>query len=208
MLNRRFVVAVACAGALALTGCSGSADEGNTEPTTAATDTAAADAGTSPTAEATGGAGAPVNAEAVNIDPDNLPPSLGSVVVPAVVEGDPEATMKVDLLGLERQDQVVIATYSFVVTSSSSTKDEWLYDYLGNSPWRPTLVDTKNLKLHAVLRPTGGGPEVMTEYQGSKFAPGQTYFAFAAFAAPPADVTTMTVNAVEGGAAFTDVPLQ
>ena len=205
--GRRLATTIALVTALTLAGCSGG-DEGTGKPAGSPTGQAAStSAGAGSSQSASAGAGGAVNAEAVNIDPKNLPPSLGSVTVPAVVKDDPAATMKVDLLGLKRQDKVVIATYSFVVTSTS-TDDEWLWDYLGRQIWNPTLVDTKNLKLHQVLRPVGGGTEVMTTYKGSKFAPGQTYFAFAAFAAPPADVTTMTVNAVEGGAAFTDVPLK
>lgn len=203
---RAVSAALAITAALTMSGCSLVGKEPASNPAGSASAGASGASGAASGAASGSKPGGAVNADAVNIDPDNLPPSLGTVTVPAVVKDDPAATMEVNLLGLRRQDKVVVATYSFVVKSDKSTTARWLYSYLGDKGWKPTLVDTKNLKLHDVLE--GDGGKAMTESQGSMFAPGQTYFAYAAFAAPPADVTDMTVKAVDGGAAFLAVPLQ
>lgn len=48
----------------------------------------------------------------------------------------------------------------------------------------------------------------MTDYQGAKFRPGQTFYAYASFAAPPTDVTSITVSLTDGAPAAAQVPIR
>ena len=67
-------------------------------------------------------------------------------------------------------------------------------------------MDTANLARHGVL---GDFPhEAVTEQIKTSFRPGQTYFAYAAFAAPAAEVTSMTVSMVDGAPPATNVAIQ
>lgn len=147
------------------------------------------------------------SAAAAGIDLTDVGDPIATTTIPAVVSDDPDATMDVSLYSLERDGQTVIGTYSFHVSSDSETQEaEWIYAYLGDTSWTPHLIDTQNLARHDVL--LQAGVRAMTAYQGAKFRPGQTFFAYAAFAAPPADVTTMTASLVDGGAPVREVPIQ
>lgn len=167
------------------------------------------DAGTTP-APATTDAPDDVTAQsaaAAGVDLNSLGEPIATVSVPAQVEGDPDATMDVSLYSLTRDGETVIGAYSFHVRSDTGSDDaRWVYDYLGGQAWHPHLVDTQNLTRHDVLRQ--GATFAMTDYQGVKFRPGQTLFAYAAFAAPPADVTTMTVSLLDGAQPVSEVPVR
>lgn len=147
------------------------------------------------------------SAAAAGIDLTQVPDPIATATVPATVEGDPEATMQVSLLSLVRDGETVIANVSFRVDSEGgSTTPRWIYHYLGDFSWKPHLIDTTNLTRHDVL---GTSPTwAMTESQGSKFSPGQTFYAYAAFAAPPEGTTTVNVHLVDGSPAATEVPIQ
>lgn len=199
----RSVVAAAALSTLALTACSGGdSDAKNTStPQGASTTSSPAAKSADPNSDALA-----AEAAKAGVDPANPPKAIVSAVAPAVVEGDPKATMKIDVLGLKRQGKTVIASYAFTVTSpAGSDKADWLYDYLGGHGWNPALVDSKNLKLHKVVRANDN--QVASDYQGAEFRPGQTFYAYAVFAAPPEDVTTMDVLASDGVPAFPTVPL-
>lgn len=147
------------------------------------------------------------SAAAAGIDLAELGEPIATTTIPAVVSDDPDATLDVSLYSLVRDGQTVIGTYSFHVSSDSEAQEpEWIYDYLGSTSWTPHLIDTENLARHDVL--LQDGVRAMTAYQGAKFRPGQTFFAYAAFAAPPAEVTTMTASLVDGGAPVREVPIQ
>lgn len=147
------------------------------------------------------------SAQEAGVDPQSLPEPIGTVTVPAQVEGDPDATMDINLHSLTRDGKTLVGIFSFQVQSDSDTDEaRWIYDYLGGQGWSPHLIDTVNLNRHDVLLHTG--VKAMTDYQGIKFRPGQTLFAYAAFAAPPADVDTVTVSVVDGSAALQQVPVQ
>jgi hypothetical protein len=209
VVRSQCVVAGLAAAALLVSGCSGGSDEAgagstqSTKPVSSASGSAPSSAGASGSTQPNDG-----GASAAGIDPANPPKPLGTVTIPAVVKDDPKATLKIDLLGLKRQDKMLIATYAFTVTSTGESKARWLYDYLGDQGWSPTLVDTKNLKLHKPLRAPGGGDIAATSYQGNKFAPGQVSYAFAVFGAPPEDVREMTVNVSDGAPPLVGMPIQ
>lgn len=148
------------------------------------------------------------SAAAAGVDPAELGEPLATVTRPARVAGDPDATMDVSLYSLERDGKALVGIFSFTVHSDSTTAEpEWLYDYLSSQSWRPHLIDTTNLTRHDVLG--GSGRYAVSDSQGSTyFLPGQTVYGYAAFASPPAEVTTMTVQLIDGTPAIQDVPVQ
>lgn len=201
--------AVSFAAALALTGCgmlgSGSASSDPEAPAGSASESAEdAAPGDTAASDEEGADISATTAEAAGLDPGNLPEPVSTATIPAVVENDPEATRDVALYGLHRQDGVVVGTYSFTVNSTGDEPD-WLYGYLGQTGWHPFLIDTVNLTKHDVLEGEG---RAQTDYQGPEFRPGQTYYAFAMFAAPPEDVTTMDAHVIDGFPAVSGVPIQ
>lgn len=198
---RRPLVPLTLAAALLLTGCSLGAPaqfEESAAPAPAQSASPAEDAEEDASAE---------SAQAAGIDPADLGDPIATITIPAVVEGDPEATMDVSLLSLRRDGKTVIANYSFLVHSTAvEQKERWIYHYLGGQAWEPHLIDSVNLTRHDVL---GDYPnEAMTDYQGTQFRPGTTFYAYAAFAAPPEDVTAMNVAMVDGAPLVMDVPLR
>lgn len=157
--------------------------------------------------EASDGGGEAVvdeDTRAAGVDPGKVGDPIASAEAPAIVKGDPKATVTVNLHSLTRSGATVVAVYSFQVHSTHTDHEGDLYDYFGDG-WHPFLIDTKNLNRHDVM--TGDGP-AQTAYQGANFRPGQTFYAFAVFAAPPADVTTMDASLADGTPMATEVPLR
>lgn len=112
--------------------------------------------------------------------------------------------MRVDLLSLQRRGELVVATFAFTPSSVDDTPAA-LYHWLGNTLWSPFLVDTVNLRRHDVIE--GQQRRYQSAYLGGKFASGQTWYAFAAFAAPPPEVTEMDVAVIDGAPVVAGVPL-
>lgn len=139
--------------------------------------------------------GDPGSAEAAGLDMNDLPDPIASQDVPATVEGDDDATMTVELFALKRQGETVIGQFGFTVNGNSTEEDD-LYGYLGDASWSPFLVDSQNLRKHKVLEKFP--QRAQTAYQSTNFKPGQTYYAFAVFAAPPPDVKEVEVSVVDG----------
>ena len=143
------------------------------------------------------------SAAQAGVDLTNLPAPIASATIAAHVSGDPNAKLTINLHQLRRTGKVVTATFSFQVTSTVTEADS-LFDYLNRQSWWPYLVDTQNLKRHDVV--TGGGARAKTDDLTS-FAPGQTLYAYAMFAAPPQDVTTVDVQMLGGAPTATNVPI-
>lgn len=61
---------------------------------------------------------------------------------------------------------------------------------------------------HSVLKGANNSEEAQTQYQGPTFASGQTYYAFAVFAAPPNDVQKVQVSVVDGMSLVQGVEIQ
>ncbi|GAA1706240.1 hypothetical protein [Brachybacterium phenoliresistens] len=197
---RHLVGGALLVGALMLTGCQvGTGDIGPDEQSTPGTSAPAGGAAGAPSEDAV----VDEDAAAAGVDLTALGEPVASAEVPAIVEGDPAATMTVSLHGLRREGGTLVATYSFTVHSETSEAEGWIYDYLGSQGWHPYAIDTVNLNKHEVL----GGGAAQTDYQGAKFRPGQTLYAYASFAAPPEDVTTMDVLLVEGAPLASGVPI-
>ena len=185
--------AAAASLALTLAACSSGDDAEHPNP-----DDAQSQGASQETDEAAGSKGESGSAEAAGLDPNDLPDPVASQEIPAVVEGDDEATMTVDLFPLKRQGETVVAQFAFTVNSEKTDEDDDgsdLYNYLGGS-WTPFLVDSQNLRKHKVLEYTVD--RAQTAYQGTKFKPGQTHYAFAVFAAPPPDVKEVEFSVVDG----------
>lgn len=177
---------------------SGQSDEGgDADEAAEAGDAAASDGG--------GDTVVDEDAAAAGVDPNTVGDPIASAEAPAIVEGDPEATMTVNLHSLTRSGETVLAVYSFQVHSTHTDHQDDLYNYFGGDGWHPFLIDTKNLNRHDVL--TGAG-DAQTDYMGGEFRPGQTFYAYAVFAAPPADVTTMDASLSDGVPMATGVPLR
>lgn len=159
----------------------------------------------SATASPTPGSVESQSAQEAGVDLTNLPAPIASGTMPATVDGDPNATLTVALHSLKRSGKVVTAVFSFRVTSTVQASTN-LFNYLGRSVWFPYLVDVDNLNRHDTL--SGGGARAMTDTVLSpKFSPGQTFFAYAMFAAPPASVTSMNVQMTSGLPTVIGVPL-
>lgn len=211
---RPLAAALALSAVLTLSACSG--DEPATfEPATQGAGT------TQDTARDAAGATAPgagaddsqvsvsqESAAAAGINLAELGAPVATATVPATVDDDPDATMKVDFYGLKQDGQALIATYSFTVISDADHEADWLYTYLGGQSWRPYLIDTVNLTRHDVLRDKPGAIGAVTDSQGTMFRPGQTFYAYAAYAMPPEGVTTMTVDMAVGAPAVVGVEIQ
>ena len=146
------------------------------------------------------------DAASAGVDLTDAGDPVFEATVPATVEGDPEASMTVALHSLERRDETVVAIFSFLVLSSEQSDPTDLYNYLGKSGWHPYAIDTVNLNRHGVMGSISS--RTQTSYQGTRFAPGQTMYAYAMFAAPPEDVTTMDVSLVDGAPLATAVEIR
>lgn len=225
-LSRRSAASLAVLAPLMLAGCSFSvsdktddadgkesgkptsdASQGETGAKDRASDSGASDGG----GDSGDGAVVDEDAKAAGVDPATLGEPVFSVDVPAVLTEDglsvrptnsiidPDASMTVSLYGLEQHGQTLTATYSFLVHSDAADAvPETLFYYLGGASWEPFAVDTTNLNRHDVLSGENGAGPTKTEANSTEFGPGQTFYAFATFAAPPADVTTMDVMLVNG----------
>ena len=146
------------------------------------------------------------SAKAAGLDPSNLPEPVASEKIPANVEGDPDATLTVDLLGLYRQGKTVTGQFSFTLNAKDGAETDDLYSYLGEQGWTPYFVDTANLQKHSVL--SDSTSDAQTEIIGPDFSAGQTFYAYAVFAAPPDDVKEVDVAVVDGMSAIQGVKIQ
>ncbi|MFX0539420.1 hypothetical protein ACQBAT_12205 [Ornithinimicrobium sp. Y1847] len=148
------------------------------------------------------------SAQQAGIDLRELGEPIATTRVPARIAEDDEATMDVSIYRLERQGETLVGTFSFRVNSEhrfTSATNQRLYDYLGSGYWNPFLVDTQNLNRHDVLKHSA--VEAKTDVLSVRMQPGQIVYGYAVFAAPPADVDTMSVNMVDGAPAV-EVPIQ
>lgn len=149
------------------------------------------------------------SAAAAGVNLSDVSDPVVTATVPAVVAGDPKATMDISLLSLSRDGQTLVGLFSFTVNSSMVDETDNLYSYLGGKSWSPYLVDTANLTRYDVLSNESGSIAAVTDSISSvRFHPGQTSFGYAAFAVPPEDVTSMTVNLMDGAPAAVNVPIQ
>lgn len=199
MTLRTSGIALFAVASLALTGCSVTGDDQD-----------ASDAPSSASADGSGSAGSGDQqdselddaAEEAGVDPSNPPEPIASVTMPANID---DATLTVDLISLKREGDLMVLTTAVTPDKKSDADADDYYSWTGSSS--PQIVDTSNLKVHDVVE-TSDGTEVMTNPVSARFGPGQTFYSYAVFAAPPKDVDTVTVKAVDGAPAFTGVEIQ
>ncbi|MCT1789161.1 hypothetical protein [Dermabacter hominis] len=222
MTKRRFAASLAAVSLVVAgaSGCSfgvlGSSDEKPTEQASAAApadnsnggDQGSGSDGANPAQGASDAGGAEqgasdqggANGQQVAGDPNgaNYPAPIFTTEAPVVVKGDPNATVTASLHGLKREGETVTALYSFKLNTTVK-EEQSFFRLLGSHMWRPFIIDTKNLRKHKPLSDEYENNSAMTQLQDVDIMPGQTAYAFATFAAPPADVKTMDVMLLPTG---------
>lgn len=144
-------------------------------------------------------------AEEAGVDPTKPPKPIASVTMPANSEADEPTDMTVDLISLKRQGDLMVLTVGVTPDKASKAKPSTFFKWT-QSVFSPQVIDTKNLKVHNVAK--ADSLQVATGSSTVEFGPDQTMYMYAAFAAPPEDVDTVTVKAVEGAPPFTGVKVQ
>ena len=220
MTKRRLAAALAAASLLVAgaSGCSfgvlGSSDEKPTEQTSAAApadngnggDQGRGSDGANPAQGASddGGAAAGSDQGGENGKPAsggqnkaNYPAPIFTTERPVEVKEDPNATLTVNLHQLKREGDTVTAYVSFTLNSTAKEAKDFFF-LNGSLIWKPFLIDNVNLKKHTPLSTTNSQHYAMTPMEDVDLMPGQTTYAFATFAAPPADVKQMDVSLMDG----------
>ncbi|MCT1710126.1 MULTISPECIES: hypothetical protein [Dermabacter] len=220
MTKRRLAAALAAASLLVAgaSGCSfgvlGSSDEKPTEQTSAAApadngnggDQGSGSDGANPAQGASDGGGAAAGSDqgGENGKPAsggqnkaNYPAPIFTTERPVEVKEDPNATLTVNLHQLKREGDTVTAYVSFTLNSTAKEAKDFFF-LNGSLIWKPFLIDNVNLKKHTPLSTTNSQHYAMTPMEDVDLMPGQTTYAFATFAAPPADVKQMDVSLMDG----------
>ena len=198
----RHTMCAAVAAALVLSACGGGQDEGGgASPSSSAGSSSAGNS-----AADTDGLGQA--AADAGIDPKNPPKPIASAVVPGQGADGKATELTVDLIDLKRQDDLLILTAA-VTPDKASTSRPRAYIMWAGSTWAPQVLDTKNLKVHDVVTSDGGDRVISsTGAVSPAFGPGQTLYLYAVLAAPPQDVTSVTVKLADGAAAVTGVKIR
>lgn len=135
-------------------------------------------------------------------------PDLSKVIFSKqfAVPGKPQRKVTVGILSLERKDRLavlkVVITPEFTDLAPTETVSH--FKALGDSSWRPTLLDLRNLKEYRVLSGSGGP----LSFEEGEAVSGQPIYAWAVFAAPPAGVTRLDLTMVDWMPRITNVPIQ
>ncbi|ATH97064.1 hypothetical protein [Dermabacter jinjuensis] len=127
----------------------------------------------------------------------NYPAPVFTTERPVEVKEDPNATLTVNLHQLKREGETVTAYVSFTLNSTAKEAKDFFF-LNGSLIWKPFLIDNVNLKKHTPLSTTNSQHYAMTPMEDVDLMPGQTTYAFATFAAPPADVKQMDVSLMDG----------
>lgn len=127
----------------------------------------------------------------------NYPAPIFTTERPVEVKEDPNATLTVNLHQLKREGDTVTAYVSFTLNSTAKEAKDFFF-LNGSLIWKPFLIDNVNLKKHTPLSTTNSQHYAMTPMEDVDLMPGQTTYAFATFAAPPADVKQMDVSLMDG----------
>lgn len=220
MTKRRLAATLAAASLLVAgaSGCSfgvlGSSDEKPTEQASAAApadnsnggDQGSGSDGANPAQGASDGGGAAAGSDqgGENGKPAsggrnkaNYPAPIFTTERPVEVKEDPNATLTVNLHQLKREGDTVTAYVSFTLNSTAKEAKDFFF-LNGSLIWKPFLIDNVNLKKHTPLSTTNSQHYAMTPMEDVDLMPGQTTYAFATFAAPPADVKQMDVSLMDG----------
>jgi hypothetical protein len=189
-----------------LAGCSGSSSGASGGATSAGSGTGSASAGaasggTTPSADPTAN-----GAVAAGIDPANPGTPVASAVLPAPMQQDPKATLKLDILGLKRKDKLLVMT-AIITPTNTLAEPQLLYYLLDTHSWRPALIDSTNLKLYSPVRSASSGV-LITNVTSVRAAAGSPLFLYAVFSAPPPEITKINVQFQDTMPLLNDVPVQ
>ena len=196
----RVLVASAIAAALALTGCSGGDSDAESNTNTSGT-TASATGGGSESTEAT------TSAAAAGIDASNPPKAIATRTLPANPHEE-LASVKVDLVQLKRDGQVVKAVFGLTPTfvPGATQKQTSLFGAMSNTGPDTRLVDPVNLKLYRMLE-EGPGQRLESDLVHTKLIAGTTTYYWAVLTAPPESVSKVNVAFGQGVDMLMDIPI-
>ena len=144
-------------------------------------------------------------ATSAGIDPMKPPKPVTSLTAPATFEKDPGATTRFDIYSIKRQGKLAILTLS-VTPTFSTVEPESLFSLMGNHSFQPTLVDPVNLREYKVV--SSGSGSLSTNDISSRTPSGKPIFVWAAFAAPPVNVSRITLNLYDTLPGISGVPVQ
>ena len=144
-------------------------------------------------------------ATSAGIDPMKPPKPVTSLTAPATFEKDPGATTRFDIYSIKRQGKLAILTLS-VTPTFSTVEPESLFSLMGNNSFRPTLIDPVNLREYKVV--SSGSGNLSSNDMSAKTLSGKPMFLWAAFAAPPTNVSRVTLNLYDTLPGITGVPVQ
>lgn len=178
-INRTAVFAAACGLAL-LAGCSG--QPAQQEPAASGQNVASSPAEGAQTEQQPGSSTAETvdandsGASAVGVDPANPPTPIATVTAPYA--GDERITsISADLLEVRRSDKLLYGSFR-ITNKGDFTGTKYLHQMLnGALPFKPTLIDTTNLKEYQSVSPATSGATV-------KAVANQPLFVHAAWAYP------------------------
>ncbi|MCG7300109.1 hypothetical protein MHJ85_02400 [Brevibacterium ravenspurgense] len=205
---RTVIAAAAVAASLGLTGCSvdfntGSDDKKETSEQSEQNDSSdSSGSGSGEAASQSGGDSDTADSEDSGSGSEAAASGdvLAEVEVPAKVDGDKDAKLKVRLISVKRNQQTVEAVYGFTLETQLD-KETDLYSVRGTG-FQPYAVDTKNFNKHKMIR------DLSDSYFDIKLTPGTEARSKAAFGAPPEDVDTMDVFLWEGEPLVKGVKIQ
>lgn len=205
---RTVIAAAAVAASLGLTGCSvdfntGSDDKKETSEQSEQNDSSdSSGSGSGEAASQSGGDSDTADSEDSGSGSEAAASGdvLAEVEVPAKVDGDKDAKLKVQLISVKRNQQTVEAVYGFTLETQIDKQID-LYSARGTG-FQPYAVDTKNFNKHKMIR------DLSDSYFDIKLTPGTEARSKAAFGAPPEDVDTMDVFLWEGEPLVKGVKIQ
>lgn len=203
-MRRRLAASTAAlAFALVASGCGLGDADNDSESATAST---SGTGSTSSDGDATPADDIDAAAQDAGIDPTSPPQPISTVTMPGrPLDGDP-VDLTVDLFSLKRQGDLLVLTIGITPDADADSKSLAYLGWTGTT-WSPQLVDTTNLKVHRVVEADGSKVSSSTGATSTQVGPGQTLYLYAVFAAPPQDVTTMTVKPADGAPAITGVKI-
>jgi hypothetical protein len=176
-----------------LVGCSG--DDGQSSN--------AADQQNEATADATGGATAGADAAAAGVE--NINPEDVIVEQTVAIPDNPDNKVTLGVHSLAVEGEVMVLRLVVTPQFASESNDASLsFTALGDSLFRPRLVDGANLKEY---EPIGGGVPWVSDETEVEAINGSPMLAWAYFAAPEDPIETIDVRVSDGWPAFTDVPI-
>ncbi|MBW3648728.1 MAG: hypothetical protein KY440_13335 [Actinobacteria bacterium] len=152
------------------------------------------------------GAAAPKDDSAAGVE--QFDPEDALVQQTLTLPQSPQDKVDIGVLSLEVEGQVMFLRLAVTPDfgSESDSKALSLFTSLGQTTFAPTLVDVENLKEYAVVQ-AGSGKRWASSDLGTTSMNGTPMLAYAVFAAPEDDISSIDVRVTDFWPAFTDVPI-